>query len=64
MGSLVSFATGLVSGIDASGPSGTNVNWPLLSKVTTDVSSASSGSEWVRLSAALAGSQLDVHKAH
>ena len=54
MGLLVSFATGPVSGIDVGGPSRTDVNWPPLSKVTTDVS-AGSCSEWARLS----DSQLD-----
>ena len=44
-----------MSGIDA----GTDVNCPPLSKVATGVS-AGSGSQWARLSAALAGSQLDV----
>ena len=57
MGSLVSFATGPVSRIDASGSSGTDVNWPPLFKATTDVG-AGSGSERARVSAALADSQL------
>ena len=60
IGSLVSCATGLLSGIDVIGPSGTDVNWPSMYKLTTGVSSAGSGSEWARLSTTLAGSQLDV----